>query len=85
MFIKANYISIAVEARADSVLRSCLEQRPYHCARGGDHHAKFADLGDLMSYGGRFFDLYQQAGIYIGKILKPTDLPIRDGDQSQDR
>jgi hypothetical protein len=25
MFIKANYISTAVEARADSVLRSCLD------------------------------------------------------------
>jgi putative tryptophan/tyrosine transport system substrate-binding protein len=40
----------------------------------------FADLGGLMSYGGRFFDLWQQAGIYVGKILKgakTTDLPIQ--------
>jgi putative ABC transport system substrate-binding protein len=33
-----------------------------------------------MSYGGGFVDLYQQAGIYVGKILngaKPADLPIQ--------
>jgi putative ABC transport system substrate-binding protein len=40
----------------------------------------FTELGGLMSYGGSFVDLYQQAGIYVGKILngvKPTDLPIQ--------
>jgi putative ABC transport system substrate-binding protein len=52
------------------------------------HHAmpaiyplrEFADIGGLMSYGSRDVDLFQQMGVYVGKILKgakPADLPIQ--------
>jgi len=40
----------------------------------------FADDGGLMSYAGSSLDLYQHAGIYVGKILngaKPADLAVQ--------
>jgi putative tryptophan/tyrosine transport system substrate-binding protein len=47
---------------------------------------EFADFGGLMSYGGPPHDLFQQAGIYVGKILKgakPADLPIQQSTKVQ--
>jgi putative ABC transport system substrate-binding protein len=40
----------------------------------------FADIGGLISYGSNVGDLFQQTGVYVGKILKgakPADLPIQ--------
>jgi putative ABC transport system substrate-binding protein len=83
-------LSGAVQKRADALLISTdplFTNRPAQLATLAARHAmpsiyalrEFAEVGGLMSYGSNFTELFRQAGVYVGRILKgekPADLPI---------
>jgi putative ABC transport system substrate-binding protein len=79
-----------VQKRTDALLISpdpLFTSRPVQLATLAARYAlpsiyalrEFAEVGGLMSYGSNFTELFRQAGIYTGRILKgekPADLPI---------
>ena len=80
----------AVQKGADAILISpdpLFTSRPVQLATLAARYAmpaiyalrEFAEGGGLISYGSNFTDMFRQAGIYTGRILKgekPADLPI---------
>src|SRR5207248_11176 len=71
----------AVQQRADALLISpdpLFTNRPVQLATLAARHAmptiygirEFAEVGGLMSYGSNFTELFRQAGIYTGRVLK---------------
>jgi putative tryptophan/tyrosine transport system substrate-binding protein len=82
--------SAAVQKRSDALLISAdplFTNSPVQLATLAARHGmpaiyalrEFAQAGGLMSYGSNFAELFRQAGIYTGRILKgekPADLPI---------
>jgi putative tryptophan/tyrosine transport system substrate-binding protein len=80
----------AVQKRVDALLISAdplFTNRPAQLAILAARHGmpaiyalrEFAQAGGLMSYGSNFAELFRQAGIYTGRVLKgekPADLPI---------
>ena len=79
-----------MQKRTDALLISpdpLFTSRPVQLATLAARHAlpsiyalrEFAEVGGLMSYGSNFTELFRQAGVYVGRILKgekPADLPI---------
>jgi putative ABC transport system substrate-binding protein len=66
---------------------ACDEKRPFQLIALSERHTfpaiyqfrEFSMAGGLMSYGANLVDVYRQAGVYTGRILKgekPADLPV---------
>ena len=87
--IDAAFASL-VQQRAEALMiagTTLFRQRLVKLATLATRHAipaiypipQFAEVGGLMSYGTSYLDVFRQAGVYVGRILKgakPADLPV---------
>jgi putative ABC transport system substrate-binding protein len=71
---------IGADAFFTSRARQLAELTASHSLPAIYWQGEYAKAGGLMSYGTNYADLYRQAGIYTGRILKgekPADLPVQ--------
>jgi putative tryptophan/tyrosine transport system substrate-binding protein len=78
--VQAGALIIAAESffNSRSVQLATLTVR--HAVPAVYTYRDFAAAGGLISYGANITDMYRQAGIYAGRILKgekPADMPVQ--------
>jgi putative ABC transport system substrate-binding protein len=71
---------ISVDPLFDSHSSQLIALAEQHALPSVYYLREFAEAGGLVSYGASILDVYRQAGVYAGRILKgakPSDLPVQ--------